>query len=394
MLQNIASSCSVFDELWFMIKEVTIEHLLHKTQARVFIRFDNDTEAIQLIKNNLEAQWSATQRAWHVPYNAGMHERICKLFAPYGVRVFQKNKYQAVAEVVKITEPKEKIEEISLSKETIEQMVRFKYWLKSKRYSENTVHTYTEALTVFLRYYHTKAITEITNDDLILFNNDYILAKQLSASYQNQIVNAIKLFFRTITDKTLVIDKIHRPKCPKLLPNVLSKEEVKGILEALPNIKHRVMLSLIYSCGLRRGELLKLKITDIDSNRHLIIIRQAKGRKDRIAPLSDKILNLLREYYKVYKPNFWLFEGQDKQSQYDERSLQNVLKNAVEKCGITKAVSLHWLRHSFATHLLENGTDLRYIQEILGHSSSKTTEIYTHVSIRSIQNVMSPFDSL
>lgn len=377
-----------------MIKEVTIEHLLHKTQARVFMRFENDAEATQLIKQHLQAQWSATQRAWHVPYNAGMHERICNLFAPYGVRVFQKNNYQAVVNVVKITEPKATIEEVSLSKETIKQMERFTYWLQSKRYSENTIHTYTEALTVFLKYYYTKAVTEITNDDLIQFNNDYILAKHLSASYQNQIVNAVKLFFRTITDKTLVIDKIHRPKSPKLLPNVLSKEEVKGILEALPNLKHRVMLSLIYSCGLRRGELLKLKITDIDSNRHLIIIRQAKGRKDRIAPLSDKILNLLREYYKVYKPSFWLFEGQDKQSPYDERSLQNVLKHAVEKCGITKAVSLHWLRHSFATHLLENGTDLRYIQEILGHSSSKTTEIYTHVSIRSIQNVMSPFDSL
>jgi integrase/recombinase XerD len=154
------------------------------------------------------------------------------------------------------------------------------------------------------------------------------------------------------------------------------------------------MLSLIYSCGLRRSELLNLKLTDIDSKRNLIIIRQAKGRKDRIAPLSLKVLELLRSYFEAYKPKFWLFEGQDKNSKYDERSLASVLRLAVEKSKIHKPVTLHWLRHSYATHLLENGTDLRYIQEILGHSSSKTTEIYTHVSNKSIQKIVSPFDTL
>ncbi len=138
-----------------------------------------------------------------------------------------------------------------------------------------------------------------------------------------------------------------------------------------------------------------MKPEDIDSKRKLIIIRQAKGRKDRIVPLSDKILILLREYYIIYKkPTRWLFEGVNKNEQYDERSLSNVLKQALEKAKITKPVSLHWLRHSYATHLLESGTDLRYIQEILGHKSSRTTEIYTHVSTKSIQNVKSPFDDL
>jgi integrase/recombinase XerD len=154
------------------------------------------------------------------------------------------------------------------------------------------------------------------------------------------------------------------------------------------------MLSLIYSCGLRRSELLNLKLTDIDSKRGLVIIRQSKGRKDRVAPLSEKILELLRAYYNAYKPNVWLFEGQDKKSQYDENSLSSVLKQNLEKCKINKPVSLHWLRHSYATHLLENGTDLRYIQEILGHSSSRTTEIYTHVSNHNIQRISSPFDNL
>ena len=154
------------------------------------------------------------------------------------------------------------------------------------------------------------------------------------------------------------------------------------------------MLCLIYSCGLRRSELLHLKPTDIDSKRNIIIIRQSKGRKDRIAPLSLKILKMLREYYSHYHPKVWLFEGQQENMPYDARSLSNVLKQALLKTKITKPVSLHWLRHSYATHLLESGTDLRYIQELLGHSSSKTTEIYTHVSTKNLQQIKSPFDDL
>ena len=187
---------------------------------------------------------------------------------------------------------------------------------------------------------------------------------------------------------------IHRPRREKLLPNVLSKIEVKKILTAPVNLKHRVMLSLIYSCGLRRSELLGLKPSDIDSKRNLIFIHQAKGKKDRIAPLSPKILSMLREYYMGYKPQTWLFEGYQKGRRYSEKSLQSVLKVAVYKAGIEKPVTLHWLRHSYATHLLESGTDLRYIQELLGHSSSKTTEIYTHVSTNSLQQIRSPFDDL
>lgn len=160
------------------------------------------------------------------------------------------------------------------------------------------------------------------------------------------------------------------------------------------NPKHKMMLSLIYGCGLRRSELLNLKPNDIDSNRNIIIIRQAKGKKDRIAPISEKLIAMLREYYKLFKPRIWLFEGQKAGEPYAAKSLQCVLKQAVDKCKITKPVTLHWLRHSYATHLLESGTDLRYIQELLGHKSSKTTEIYTHVSTKNLQNIKSPFDDL
>jgi len=154
------------------------------------------------------------------------------------------------------------------------------------------------------------------------------------------------------------------------------------------------MLSLLYSCGLRRSELLQLLPADIDRNRKMVIIRQGKGNKDRVVPLSDKISLMLGDYIKTYKPEHYLFEGMVPGTAYDERSLANVLKQSVTKAEINKPVSLHWLRHSYATHILEAGTDLQYIQELLGHKSSRTTEIYTHVSTHSLQKIKSPFDDL
>ena len=190
------------------------------------------------------------------------------------------------------------------------------------------------------------------------------------------------------------LNNIQRPRREKRLPNVLSKQEIKAILEAPTNLKHRAMLSLIYACGLRRSELLNLSLSDVHSDRNLLFIRQSKGKKDRVVPISNKIIEMLREYYKAYKPKEWLFEGQIPNTKYSEKSLENVLKQSLFKTKIIKKVSLHWLRHSYATHLLERGTDLRYIQELLGHSSSRTTEIYTHVSTKRIQQIRSPFDDL
>ncbi|MFY8019856.1 MAG: site-specific tyrosine recombinase/integron integrase [Bacteroidia bacterium] len=336
----------------------------HKGEERIAVYFEKDKQLIERIKKLKDARWSYQLNAWHLPDNEENRKRF-----------------------------KIPVKEI-LSPVHQQKMNEFKIWLETKRYSPNTVKSYLEALFVFLRFYHAKPIEDINNQDIVNFNNDYILKNEFSASYQNQIVNAIKLFFKQIQQTVIDVDLIHRPRREHLLPNVLSKEEIKMILEALSNIKHRAMLSLIYSCGLRRSELLNLKPNDIDSRRKLIIVRQSKGKKDRIVPLSPKILELLREYYKYYKPKTYLFEGQVPNEPYDARSLANVLKSALKKCGITKPVSLHWLRHSYATHLLEIGTDLRYIQEILGHNSSRTTEIYTHVSNKSLLQIKSPFDDL
>jgi len=336
----------------------------HRNQQRIAIYFDKNKEAIERIKKLPGALWSHSRTVWHVPDTPEYRQQ-------FGI----------TQEPIQNPEHKKKMQEFCL-------------WLQSKRYSPNTIKTYLDALKSFLVFFNTKEIKDFETNDLIVYNNDFILKNKLSNSYQNQIVNAIKLFFSSIQHQKMNPDLLHRPKREKLLPNVLSKEEVKMILDAHYNIKHKMMLSLIYSCGLRCSELLALKPVHIDSKRGIILIKQAKGKKDRIVPLSLKILEQLRIYYKQYKPKVFLFEGQQAGVAYDERSLQLVLKQALYKSGITKPVTLHWLRHSYATHLLESGTDLRYIQELLGHKSSKTTEIYTHVSTKSIQNIISPFDTL
>ncbi|WP_295337152.1 site-specific integrase [Flavobacterium sp.] len=339
----------------------------HNEESRIGIYFEKNAEIIAQLKSTFEDfRWSQSKKVWHI---ADTEENRRYFGMPT-------------------------ISDLLPSEEGMKSLENFKRWMRSKRYSESTVITYLGAAKQFLIYYKHKSIELIDNDDFVYFNNDYILKNNLSASYQNQITNAVKLFFKTVQNRVIDIDIIHRPKRAKTLPNVLSKEEVKKILETPINLKHRAMLSLIYSCGLRCGELIALKIKDIDSKRNIVLIKNSKGKKDRIAPLSPKILGLLRTYFKLYKPVTYLFEGRIPGAPYDSRSLQQVLKFTIQKAGIGKPVTLHWLRHSYATHLLETGTDLRYIQELLGHNSSKTTEIYTHVSTKSLQQIRSPFDDL
>ena len=297
--------------------------LLHKGIPRIAVYIDKDPVLIMRIKTFEGARWSSSHNYWHIP-----DTEANRLF------------FQLPLVHTFLPSP-ENIAEIEL----------FKLYLSSRRYSKNTITTYCDALKSFLTFFNVKAVKDITNDDVIIYNNEYILKNNLSISYQNQIVNAIKLYFKIINDSTIDIEKIHRPKRAQPLPNVLSKQEVKAILMAHSNLKHKTMLSLIYSCGLRCGELLALQPSHIDSKRNIVQLRNAKGKKDRIVPLSQKILAMLREYYLVYKPKVFLFEGQTEGNPYDARSLQQVLKQALKKTGITKPVTLHWLRHSYATHI-------------------------------------------
>lgn len=191
---------------------------------------------------------------------------------------------------------------------------------------------------------------------------------------------------------------VERPRQEQSLPTVCSVEEIQMILSNVKNIKHKAILSTIYSAGLRISEVINLPIKAIDSDRMQIHIKNAKGNKDRYTILSKKVLDLLREYFKQEKPHYWLFEGmgstKEKPVQYSSRSIQNILKVAIKKTGIKKHITVHTLRHSFATHLLENGTDLRYIQNLLGHSNSKTTEVYTHITTKGFNQIVSPLDKL
>ena len=187
---------------------------------------------------------------------------------------------------------------------------------------------------------------------------------------------------------------IDRPNKEKTLPSVLSTQEVIDILKQTENIKHKAILMTIYSAGLRISESINLKFKDIDSDRMQIRVEQGKGKVDRYSLLSVRTLMILREYYKQYRPTVWLFEGVKKGEQYSTRSIQQIFQDAVHKAGITKDVSVHTLRHSFATHLLENGTDLRYIQSLLGHANSKITEIYTHITTKGFDQIKSPMDTL
>lgn len=262
--------------------------------------------------------------------------------------------------------------------------------LELKKYANNTVKTYVVCFEAFINYYKSYKLLEI-NEDLIRKYLQKLIQEGKSNSYLNQAINSIKFYYEIVLNMPNRFYSIERPRQENKLPKVISKEEILAIINATNNIKHKCLLSLLYSAGLRRSELLNLKLKDIDSKRMLIRIEGSKGNKDRMTLLSKTTLEDLRIYFKKHKPKKWLFEGQEG-NQYSPTSLVKVLKGACKKAGINKDVSPHTFRHSFATHLLENGTDLRYIQSLLGHSSSKTTELYTHVAVNSFNGIKNPLD--
>lgn len=250
-------------------------------------------------------------------------------------------------------------------------------YMLRKNYSKRTIESYSKSIFDVLKSSH-KDIYHLTPDDFNEFINDAIIT--FSTSYVNQVISAGKLLLKYGLGKSdILINKLERPFSEKHLPVVLSVSEIASIIKNTNNIKHKAILATIYSHGLRISELINLKISDIDSKRGYLYVRNGKGYKDRPIPLNSECLMLLRTYYKKFKPKEYLFEGQF-EPYYSTTSIRAILKIAVKKSRILKRVKVHTLRHSFATHLLENGVDIRYIQELLGHSSVKTTEIYTHVS--------------
>jgi site-specific recombinase XerD len=220
-----------------------------------------------------------------------------------------------------------------------------------------------------------------------------IVEKKISESHQNTIISALKMFYNEVAEQHEKVANLYRPKPVLRLPHILSEQEVSRVLKSPKNLKHRAILALIYSSGLRLGEVTNLQITDIQSSINRILVRSAKGKKDRYTILAEKALKILREYVREYRPKFWLFEGQTG-GKYSDRSVQAIFDAARQKSGVNVNATTHWLRHSFATHLLEKGMDLRYIQELLGHESSRTTELYTHITKKGWNNIKSPLDDL
>ncbi len=243
----------------------------------------------------------------------------------------------------------------------------------------------------FCSFYSKTPLDQLTQKDIKTYLLDLIQKQKISSSSQNQAINAIKLYYEKVLGNSKIIIALKRPRKEKKLPSILSKDEVYRILHAINNIKHKCLLSLIYSAGLRRSEIINLKINDIDSSRSLILIKGSKGNKDRQTIISSELIEQLRAYFKIYTPKLWLFEGVD-QKQYSATSIVKILNRAIKKAKILKKVTPHTLRHSFATHLLEQGTSLRHIQVLLGHSNSKTTEIYTQVSEQEIGKIKNPLD--
>ncbi len=357
-----------------MIKARKIEH---KCELRLLITFPYNKELILKVRKINDIRWSVSYSGWHIPYSLESIKLVLETFP---------NIELGDSEILLLKKDKNPIIFAYLKK--------YERWLKHMRYSDSTIKTYIKSLRTFLLFNKSKPVEELDSDDMVRFVNDYIIKNNYSFMYQNQVISAGKLFFREVLNKEMEVEMFRRPRKERKLPNVLSRNEVKQILGVIKNVKHRTILSLIYACGLRRSEILNLRIEDIDSRRHFLLIIKGKGRKDRLVPISKKIIELLREYYRLYTPRYWLFEGSTAGEQYSETSLAKILKKALVAANIKKPATLHWLRHSYATHLLESGTDLRYIQTLLGHSSSKTTEIYTHVSERSLQNIRTPYDDL
>lgn len=264
--------------------------------------------------------------------------------------------------------------------------------LRLKNYSPKTEKAYLHHLNLFLDYISKSNISSVDSKILLDYFNYLKQSRKFSYSAIKQSLASVRFLFIDVLKKEIDFDFFVKMKRPNSLPNILTVDEIRKIINSITNLKHRAIISTIYSCGLRISEAVNLKINDIDSSAMTVKIVNAKGRNDRIVMLSEKLLSLLREYFKEYKPKIYLFEGQ-KGEQYSTRSIQQIFNNAVKKVGIKKKVTVHSLRHSFASHLLDNGTDIRFIQELLGHKHLSTTQIYTHINPASVKKIKSPFDN-
>lgn len=377
---------------------IVIEKLFHRNEPRLALRFPKDAALQQVVRTLPDARFSATHRCWYINERPNRVTELFKLFkgkAYLDVTALRRNTEadlkaeggsQAVARVTRVREATPHPDQRQAL-----QLVEQK--LKLKGYSASTQKTYLEQFSLFMRFFPGSHPADLGEEEIEAYLLYLVDKKKVAKNTQNQAINAIKFFYEKVLKQEKKVYYLERPMKEKKLPEVLSQQEVMALFEAAGNLKHRVMLMLIYSAGLRRSELLALRTGDVDMDRKLVLIRGGKGRKDRQSVLAASLVPFLVEYLAKAEPAFWLFEGQRSQ-RYSETSLQAVLKQAAARAGIRKNVHLHMLRHSFATHLLEAGTSTRYIQVLLGHESPKTTEIYAQVTRFGLDKVVSPLDQI
>lgn len=371
---------------------LTLRQLLIDGERCIGLQFQRSS-AIETLVSTLETPaWSEQYQMMYIKNSKENFQSLFKTFtgvAWIDLRYFLKNRpLKKNGEPVDLSE----VRKANQEGDSVRCPEEYISLLETKRYSLNTARTYVALFNAFRNRFRDKQLSEINELDIRLYMQE-IVGKGLSPSYQNQAINAIKFYYEQVLDMPQRFYEIERPIKARKLPEVLSEEEVKRMIAVTKNIKHKAIIVTIYSCGLRLSELLSLKITDVESDRGVVRIRNGKGKKDRTTVLSAVTLDLLRRYYKAYKPCEFLFEGVEGKP-YAAKSVHNIVKRALRLANINRHASAHTLRHSFATHLLENGTDLRYIQTLLGHSSPKTTEIYAHVSTKHLRAIKSPIDNL
>ncbi len=364
---------------------IQIFPLTYQGEKRIGIHPLSFDKAFPLLMKKIPgSRWTPDEKCWHIPYRQGAYSELKRLFG-VGQLIILHQRPQSSSKKVLITTASDH------SKLTFkDEIIRLEEQLRLRRYSSSTVKTYKSFFTLLLSFYPDKQPSTLKKEEIMRFLLKSIEDRGWSESAQNQAVNAIKFYFEKVLGQERTFYEL-RPRKSKKLPGVFSEQEIIALFKAIENLKHRTILTLIYSAGLRIGESIKLRKVDFNLERKSIFIEAGKGKKDRYSVLSDKVVPLLKEYIEVYKPDYWLFEGQDG-GQYSTRSIQQVFRRAVTKAGVNPYSTVHTLRHSFATHLLERGMDLRYIQTLLGHSSSETTELYTHVTKNAREKLYSPLD--
>lgn len=366
-------------------------HPLDKCKMCIYLPFELLPAYLPIVRNMHGRRWNAEQKVWEVPLTKVTVRFVEKYLPDIAHWTFQPA--DDIPERLETPLPFQPTTTPPVLAQYEAAVTALEQTLLLKRYSWRTIKSYKNCFRQFIRHYDTIKPSQISRKQIDAYVLELIKERNISESHQNQILSAIKMFYSTVIPQEDKVQDLFRPKKAQKLPSVLTEQEVTYLLRAVDNLKHRCILMLVYSAGLRLGEVINLRLVELQPEQNRLFVRGGKGKKDRCTLLSEKVWEQLKQYLEVYKPIDWLFEGQTG-GQYSERSVQKIFTVAKLKACINPDATVHTLRHSFATHLLEKGVDLRYIQELLGHESSKTTEIYTHITHKGWNKIKSPIDDL